>query len=100
MTKKKNPETQLPDPEKVKGMTFLVVDDDDGARQILVDYLESFGYDRIIEAKDGAQALDTLLNQKVDFVISDWEMPNTNGLELLRVLKTDERFKQIPFVMV
>lgn len=83
-----------------KEVVFLVVDDDAGARQILCDYLRSFGYNNILEAKDGAEALKVLRENTVSFVISDWEMPNTTGLDLLRTLKTDDQFKKIPFIMV
>lgn len=81
-------------------LNFLVVDDDDGARQIIVDYLTAFGYKNLHQAKDGAEAIDILNKKKIDFVISDWEMPGTTGYDLLMALKGDERFKNIPFVIV
>jgi CheY-like chemotaxis protein/Flp pilus assembly protein TadD len=108
MTVKKKPlvrnvvvKKQPDPPSHVKlGTVFLVVDDDKGARQIVVDYLKSFGYRNILEAKDGGEALQYLRSEKIDFVISDWEMPTANGIELLRALKTDPKLNGIPFVMV
>lgn len=81
-------------------LVFLVVDDDDGARQIICDYLTAFGYKNIIQAKDGKHALQELEVNKVDFVISDWDMPEVTGFDLLMALKNDERFRHIPFVIV
>lgn len=81
-------------------LNFLVVDDDDGARQIIVDYLTAFGYKNLHQAKDGAEAIEILNKTKIDFVISDWDMPGTTGYDLLMALRNDERFKGIPFVIV
>lgn len=83
-----------------KNAVFLVVDDDDQARKTVSDYLSAYGYSKILEARDGVEALKVLEKQKVDFIISDWEMPEPNGLDLLRKLKLDPRFSKIPFIMI
>ncbi|MBI3554945.1 MAG: response regulator [Deltaproteobacteria bacterium] len=82
------------------GRVFLVVDDDPGARQTVVDYLESFGYKRVLQAANGLQAMEILEAEPIDLVVSDWAMPDADGLQLLKALKLDPRFKHIPFIMV
>lgn len=61
-------------------MKFLVVDDSPTMRRIVINALKSFGYNDVIEAVDGELAVDQLNAEKVDFVITDWNMPNMNGL--------------------
>ncbi|MEW6057185.1 MAG: response regulator [Bdellovibrionota bacterium] len=98
MTKRKTDAEQTAD--STKSLVFLVVDDEQTVRQTLVEYLQSFGYSNIFEAEDGAKALAILRSKKVDFIISDWEMPGTSGIELLRAIKTDVKLNHIPFIMV
>lgn len=83
-------------------VTFLVVDDDGMVRDILVQYLKSFGFTNILEAKDGKVALKFIRNpsQKIDFIISDWEMPHIDGLTLLRALRREPGRTNVKFVMV
>ncbi len=83
-------------------MVVLVVDDDEQIRSIIKDYLIMFGFKTIIEAKDGADAyrfvLDTV--QRIDLIISDWEMPRTDGLTLLRAVRKHHARHKTPFIMV
>ncbi len=83
-------------------MVVLVVDDDEQVRSIIKDYLLMFGFKTIIEAKDGADAyryvLDTV--QRIDLIISDWEMPRTDGLTLLRAVRKNHARQKTPFIMV
>lgn len=85
-----------------KDVTFLVVDDDGMVRDILVQYLKSFGYEKILEAKDGKLALKIIHNplQPIDVIISDWEMPNLDGLTLLRAVRKDAHRQNVKFLMV
>jgi len=69
-------------------------------RRIIKGTLKSIGFSNFIEAEDGVIALKTLEKEKVDLIISDWIMPNMNGLEFLKAVKKDDRFKGIPFIMV
>jgi len=77
-----------------------VVDDFATMRKVIRNLLKQSGYENIIEAEDGLLALKTLKSQKVDFVISDWNMPNMSGLELLKNVRADEELKSLPFLMV
>ena len=81
-------------------ITILVVDDFATMRRIVKGNLRQLGFSKIIEAEDGRIALEELKKNKIDLIISDWNMPNMNGLELLKAVKGDESFKKIPFVMV
>jgi two-component system, chemotaxis family, chemotaxis protein CheY len=82
------------------GITILIVDDFASMRRIVKGTLKTIGFSNFIEAEDGVIALKTLEKEKVDLIISDWIMPNMNGLEFLKAAKGDNRFKKIPFIMV
>jgi len=73
-------------------MKILVVDDSKAMRMIVIRTLRQAGYDshEIKEAGDGRQALEVVRDWQPDVVISDWNMPNMNGLELLQTLSTEE----------
>jgi two-component system chemotaxis response regulator CheY len=81
-------------------MKFLVVDDFSTMRRIVKNILKQLGYDNIDEAEDGAQAYSKLQNDHYDFVISDWNMPNMDGLDLLKKIRGDARLKAMPVLMV
>jgi two-component system chemotaxis response regulator CheY len=81
-------------------MKFLIVDDFSTMRRIVRGLLKEIGYNNAEEAEDGAVALNMLRNTKFDFVVSDINMPNMNGFELLNEVKKDESLKHIPVLMV
>ncbi|MDE7469684.1 MAG: chemotaxis response regulator CheY [Desulfovibrionaceae bacterium] len=81
-------------------MPILLVDDFATMRRIIKNILRQLQFTNILEADDGATAWDLMQRQKVDFIISDWNMPQMTGLELLRKVRGDERFKSLPFLMV
>jgi len=81
-------------------MRILVVDDFATMRRIIKNILKQLGYENIVEADDGKAALRVLENQEVDFIVSDWNMPNMSGLELLKAVRADEKLKGLPFLMV
>jgi two-component system chemotaxis response regulator CheY len=83
-----------------KNIKILVVDDFATMRKVIRNLLKQVGYENIVEAEDGVLALRVLKSQKVDFVISDWNMPNMTGLELLKAVRADEDLKTTPFLMV
>ena len=78
----------------------LVVDDFATMRRIVKGALKQLGFKDIIEAEDGKAALDELKKEKVGLIVSDWNMPNMTGLELLKIVRSDESLKDIPFLMV
>ena len=81
-------------------MKFLVVDDSPTMRRIVINALKTFGYGEIIEAEDGQDGLSKLMADKVDFVITDWNMPNMTGLELTRAIRSNDSLKHLPILMV
>lgn len=84
-----------------KNMQILVVDDYKTVIRIIRNLLGQIGFNNIHEAMDGTQALDILNKQKIDFVISDWNMEPMSGYELLKQVRaSDKYYKNIPFMMV
>lgn len=80
----------------------LVVDDMSTMRKIVAKILKELGFTDISEAADGAQAWEAIHSASSPFglVVSDWNMPNTTGLDLLKRVRADQRFKKTPFVLV
>jgi len=78
----------------------LVVDDFATMRRIVKGALKQLGFKDIIEAEDGKAAFDELKKEKVGLIVSDWNMPNMTGLELLKAVRGDDGLKDIPFLMV
>ena len=83
-----------------KKMRILIVDDFATMRKVIRNLLRQVGYDNIVEAENGEAAFSVLKSQKVDFVISDWNMPNMTGLELLKAVRADSELNKMPFLMV
>jgi len=79
---------------------ILIVDDFSTMRKIIRNILTQLGFKNILEADDGTTALEILKKEKVDLIISDWNMPKMSGLELLKAVRSDENLKDIPFIMV
>ena len=78
----------------------LVVDDFATMRRIVKGVLRQLGFGNVIEAEDGAAALNELKKEKIGLIVSDWNMPNMTGLDLLKAVRGDGELKGIPFIMV
>ena len=85
------------DPAKLK---ILVVDDFSTMRRIVRNLLKELGFTNVEEAEDGAVALGKLKEGNFEFVVSDWNMPNMDGLTLLQNVRGDARLKTLPFLMI
>jgi len=81
-------------------LKFLIVDDFSTMRRIVRGLLKEMGCNNADEAEDGAVALSMLRGAKYDFVVSDINMPNMNGFDLLRAVKADDSLKHLPVLMV
>ena len=81
-------------------MKVLVVDDFATMRRIVKGVLKQLGFSDIIEAEDGQLALKELQKEKVGLIVSDWNMPNMTGLDLLKAVRADANLKDTPFLMV
>src|SRR5512136_2768185 len=79
---------------------FLVVDDSLTMRRIVVNTLKTLGYSAIVEAADGKDAMAKLMSEGADFLITDWNMPEMNGLELTKWVRGSEQFTNLPILMV
>ncbi|RUO26367.1 chemotaxis protein CheY [Aliidiomarina minuta] len=83
-----------------KSMKILVVDDFSTMRRIIKNLLRDLGFQNIEEADDGTTALPMLQNGDFDFVVTDWNMPGMQGIDLLRAIRADDSMKEIPVLMV
>lgn len=84
----------------IENTKFLVVDDFSTMRRIVRNLLKELGFNNVSEAEDGVEALAKLHADTFDFVVSDWNMPNMTGIELLRAIRADEKLKHLPVLMV
>ncbi|MCA3070869.1 MAG: chemotaxis response regulator CheY [Rhodocyclaceae bacterium] len=83
-----------------ESMKFLVVDDFSTMRRIVRNLLKELGFSNVEEAEDGVVALAKLKNGGFDFVISDWNMPNMTGIDLLRAIRADAGLSGLPVLMI
>jgi len=83
-----------------KNMKILIVDDFSTMRRIIKNLLRDLGFTNTVEADDGTTALPILQGGTIDFLVTDWNMPGMTGIELLRAVRTDEKLKTIPVLMV
>ena len=81
-------------------MKILVVDDFSTMRRIIKNLLKDLGFANIQEADDGSTALPMLQQGDFDFVVTDWNMPGMQGIDLLRAIRADANLKHIPVLMV
>lgn len=83
-----------------KNMSFLVIDDFPTMRRIVRSLLKELGFTNVDEAEDGQDALNKLRAGNFEFVVSDWNMPNLDGLEMLKEIRQDDALKDLPVLMV
>lgn len=83
-----------------KNLKILIVDDFSTMRRIVRNLLKELGFTNADEAEDGVVALQKLKGGNFQFVVSDWNMPNMTGIELLRAIRADAELKHLPVLMV
>ncbi len=83
-----------------KNMSILVVDDFPTMRRIVRTLLKELGFANVDEAEDGNEALSKLRSGSFELVVSDWNMPNLDGLEMLKQIRADDALKHLPVLMV
>jgi two-component system, chemotaxis family, chemotaxis protein CheY len=81
-------------------MKFLVVDDFSTMRRIVRNLLKELGYTNVDEAEDGVAALQKLASGGFEFVVTDWNMPNMDGLTLLQTIRQTPQYKDLPVLMI
>lgn len=83
-----------------KNMKILVVDDFSTMRRIIKNLLRDLGYNNTSEADDGQSALPMLQAGDFDFLITDWNMPGMTGIDLLKIVRADDKLASLPVLMV
>ncbi len=83
-----------------KNMKILIVDDFSTMRRIIKNLLRDLGFNNTQEADDGSTALPMLQKGDFDFVVTDWNMPGMQGIDLLRAIRADDSLKHLPVLMV
>jgi len=82
-------------------MKFLVVDDSSTMRRIIKNTLARLGHKEVIEGEDGVEGWKALTeNDDIDVLITDWNMPNMNGLELVQKVRAEKKYEDMPIIMV
>ncbi|ACJ28323.1 Response regulator receiver [Shewanella piezotolerans WP3] len=81
-------------------MKILVVDDFSTMRRIIKNLLRDLGFNNTQEADDGSTALPMLQKGDFDFVVTDWNMPGMQGIDLLKAIRADDELKHLPVLMV
>lgn len=81
-------------------MKFLIVDDFSTMRRIIRNLLRDLGFNNADEADDGSTALPMLKTGKYDFLITDWNMPIMEGIDLVRTIRADADLRELPILMV
>ena len=82
------------------GLKFLIVDDSLTMRRIVINTLKTIGYDNVMEAADGKDAIAKLMSEGADFLVTDWNMPEMSGLDLAKWVRGNEQFAAMPILMV
>ncbi len=83
-----------------KNMKILIVDDFSTMRRIIKNLLRDLGYTNMAEADDGITALPMLQNSNYDFLVTDWNMPGMQGIDLLKAVRNDPKLAGLPVLMV
>ncbi len=82
-------------------MKIITIDDSSTMRRIIKNTLQRIGYGSdVLEAEDGKQALDVLSRNKVDLIITDWNMPNMDGLTFVKKIRSMSEWNDVPIIMV
>jgi len=81
-------------------INIIVIEDFPFMRRIIKNCLLELGFVNIHEADDGSTGLDIIHREKADLIISDYDLPDISGIELLKVLQSSDKFKDVPFLMV
>jgi len=84
----------------VSNINILVVDDSSTMRRIIINTLHKIGYDNILEAENGIDALTKLKEKTINLILTDWNMPEMDGLTFAKTVRGSDTFKNIPMVMV
>lgn len=83
-----------------RDIKIVVVEDEESMRRLIHAYLNKMGFKKVFVARDGNEALEKLKEITADLIISDWDMPGMNGIDLLRKVRMDAQYKKTPFLLL
>jgi CheY-like chemotaxis protein len=92
--------TPMEVPKEYQNLSVLIVDDVFNVRNMIRGMLKKMGFNEFMEAEDGYQAIELISNQVVDLILCDWNMPKMNGIDLLKMVRNNPAFQNLPFIMV
>lgn len=80
--------------------TLITVDDSSTMRRIIKNTLLKIGFSNVLEAGNGIEALEVIAQNKVDLIITDWNMPEMDGLTFVKTLRSKDQYKEVPILMI
>lgn len=80
--------------------TLITVDDSSTMRRIIKNTLLKIGFSNVLEAGNGIEALEVIAQNKVDLIITDWNMPEMDGLTFVKTLRSKDKYKEVPILMI
>jgi two-component system chemotaxis response regulator CheY len=84
----------------MKDLKVLFAEDSPTMRRIIMNSLQRIGFEKVVEAENGVDALEKLNNEEVDLILTDWNMPEMNGEELVRALRGNKKYAETPILMI
>ena len=82
------------------GHTIITVDDSSTMRRIIKNTLLKIGFSNVLEAGNGIEALEVIAQNKVDLIVTDWNMPEMDGLTFVKTLRSKDQYKEVPILMI
>lgn len=79
---------------------IITVDDSSTMRRIIKNTLQKLGFESILEAGNGVEALDVMSKNKVDMIVTDWNMPEMDGLTFVKTVRQKDEYKELPILMI
>ena len=80
--------------------SIITVDDSSTMRRIIKNTLQKLGFETILEAGDGVEALEVMSKNKVDMIVTDWNMPEMDGLTFVKAVRAKDEYKDLPILMI
>ncbi len=80
--------------------SIITVDDSSTMRRIIKNTLQKLGFETILEAGNGVEALEVMSKNKVDMIVTDWNMPEMDGLTFVKAVRAKDEYKDLPILMI
>lgn len=80
--------------------SIITVDDSSTMRRIIKNTLQKLGFETILEAGNGVEALEIMSKNKVDMIVTDWNMPEMDGLTFVKAVRAKDEYKDLPILMI